>query len=420
MDNLVLSWCCKYDKVSDLQKRGITPDFFVEDWATVANYIFRVKRENGRAPSIDVVKNRFPATAKELVESITEEDGKTLIVELMLRRRWMEQTQWVLDWEDQVQTYHDVEAGNELLRAALMAGQARDGQSNGLVDIFDISFSKHILRDQKRLRDDTLGIKSGLAAFDAHDRFLRGEVITNIARSGQGKSWLSLFFAAHALMQGLKVMLYPLEMSVEQSYYRLMTMLITMHFGWRQTILNSSLKMGGVSLKELRRYQEEFEERYGGRFLMANVANSMGSYNLDRIESEIESEQPDMAWIDYINLLQANTQRDAKGWEKIENLSGGIKQIAMRQDIVMGMSAQVNREGARSLVDEIQLPGLEHIAGGDTIGRDSDAVFSMAKKDNIIHWALIKRRDGAEIPHQKMSVDLNRGLFTQLGEEDGY
>ena len=94
----------------------------------------------------------------------------------------------------------------------------------------------------------------------------------------------------------------------------------------------------------------------------------------------------------------------------VKALSNGCKQIAVRHNTVVGVSAQVSRQ---AISGNILLPRLEHIAYGDAIGQDSDHVVPIARKPGTSHlyYGMVKNRHGPEIPRTRIKYAFDEGLI---------
>lgn len=234
-------------------------------------------------------------------------------------------------------------------------------------------------------------------------------------------SWLDLLFMATAVTNGQKVVLYPLEMTLFETATRLYTIFSKEMFGMSRVIKNMDLNRGMVSELKVRRFLKVMEEKFGGRLLVADMGTMSDPYTLERIEAETEVHRPDVIWIDYITLLKppGNNNRGVDEWGAVKLLSGGIKGIAMRRNVVGGVSAQVNRQALNN--EKIFLPRLENIAYGDSIGQDTDICISINRKGPILYYAVVKNRGGPEVPQKKCRFDVNLGHIVEeddLEDED--
>src|SRR6202035_3589814 len=96
---------------------------------------------------------------------------------------------------------------------------------------------------------------TGLKRFDAYAGGLqRQRMVTIIGRTGLGKSWLDLLFTACAVQYGAKVILYPLEMTLPETAFRLYTIFSQRMFGMERVFKNYDLSVGKVSKAKIMRF----------------------------------------------------------------------------------------------------------------------------------------------------------------------
>lgn len=230
-------------------------------------------------------------------------------------------------------------------------------------------------------------------------------------------SWLDLLFVASAVMHGAKVVLYPLEMNLTETAMRLYTIFSQKMFGAQKVLKNYDLTMGRVTPAKVARFLAVLEDKFQGQLYVADMANLSDPYTNERIEAEVDIHKPDMFWVDYLTLLKPPPgSGGAADWQAVRALSNGIKNTAMRRNVIGGCSAQVNREALKT---KAFLPRLENIAYGDSIGQDSDLVFSINRKKDYLYYSLVKNRGGPEISRTKVRFFVDEGLIEEVEEEEG-
>ena len=72
----------------------------------------------------------------------------------------------------------------------------------------------------------------------------------------------------------------------------------------------------------------------------------------------------------------------------------------------------------RAAVDETAKIDVSHIAQSDKIGQDSTVVIFLEQKDNVMTLHLAKARDGGSGQKLKYAINLDRGIFDFLPNED--
>jgi replicative DNA helicase len=243
----------------------------------------------------------------------------------------------------------------------------------------------------------------------------RKRMIVVMGRPGLGKSWLDLLFVANTVVNGGKVVLYPLEMTLFETAMRLYTIFTQRIFGGEKVLKNFDLTQGHISTKKIRRFVSALEDKYAGQLLVADVGSIGDPYTVERIEAETEMNRPDVIWVDYITLMRApRNDRDNES-TAIKSLAEGIKGIAQRQDCVGGASAQVNRDAIKG---NHQLPRLEHIMYGDAIGQAADQVIPINRNGNYLYYALVKNRHGPEFGRTRVRFFPNEGVIEESNEQE--
>lgn len=230
------------------------------------------------------------------------------------------------------------------------------------------------------------------------------ELATIVARSNQGKSWILFKCAVAAVEQGLNVGIYSGEMSERKVGYRIDTLI--------SNISNTALTKGDRSVQnEYKRYLDNLPNRYTG-FLKVLTPNMIdGPAGVSALRAFVEKENLDILFIDQHSLLEDD--RHARSpVEKASNISKDLKNLQVLKKIPIVSVSQQNRTSTENGV------GLEHIAQADRIGQDSTIVIFFEQKNGLLTLHLIKSRDSANMKNISYLVDLNKGIFTYVPEED--
>lgn len=214
----------------------------------------------------------------------------------------------------------------------------------------------------------------------------RGDMISLVARPGEGKSQLSLWFALKQWRQGRVPLVFPLEMRALQCEQRLVAM-------------DAKLSLSGVRVspeglsstgqKKMLKHFEELRKQpkpffiVDGNLMNLSVADAL---TLARLV------QPDVIIFDGAYLLRLPNRRPAPRYERIAEVAESIKQdVALNLNLPVFCTWQLNRDAAKrrrrkprfetssepapQLTDRI--PTLEDIADSDAIGRVSSIVLAM-------------------------------------------
>ena len=230
------------------------------------------------------------------------------------------------------------------------------------------------------------------------------ELATIVARSNQGKSWVLFKCAVAAVEQGLRVGIYSGEMSERKVGYRIDTLIAN--------ISNTALTKGDRTVQnEYKRYLDNLPERYKGvlKVLTPNMID--GPAGVQALRAFIEKESLDILFIDQHSLLEDD--RHARSpVEKASNISKDLKNLQVLKKIPIISVSQQNRSSTENGI------GLEHIAQADRIGQDSTIVIFFEQKNGLMTLHLVKSRDSANMRDLTYVIDLNKGLFTYVPEEE--
>ena len=417
LDAQIISYVVRRpDSLVQLQRAGIQPNDFVQGYDRIWQYICRIKKQHGIVPSKTTLESRF--TKFEYVKT-READLGFLLSELRRRKKWQD----LLDVIDYAATNaaspDDVDKVLEVVQSKVN-NLAYGGETGAhLVDVFSKEASKQLLKDIRERRQTVFqGLPTGLKRIDKLGGLQRGHMVTVVGRLGTGKSWINLLFVANAVRGGAKVLLYPLEMTLEETVYRLYAIFSLLEYGPERVLKNRAIATGQVSKKKLVSFLKTLEEKYAGQLHIASIGTMHSPYTLERIEAEVDLYRPDMFWIDYLTLLKAPPGHE-KEYTAVRSLSSGIKNMAMRFKCVGGASAQVNREAMKG---KSFIPRPENISFGDSIGQDSDMVIGLNRKEEMLYYGLVKNRNGPEIPLVRVKFFPDMGLISederQIEEEE--
>lgn len=225
----------------------------------------------------------------------------------------------------------------------------------------------------------------------------RKELTTVAARTSVGKSAFTLQIANGAWKQGAKVLYFPLEMSVMQTYGRLM---IANGF-----LDPKELQTGKVkneldyqnALDDIRRMHES------GRFKIYE-----GQGQIEKIENTIKTEKPFLVVIDQLSQMRANVPfRDLR--LQFSYMTSNLKRIAMQEDVAIILVCQINRDGDGTK------PTMANLKESGSIEEDSDNVILLHRYKNDERPGL-SAYDGNEV--RPMCLDLAKQRDGETGEID--
>lgn len=416
LDGSIIGLCLDSPQIFNrVRQLGITDEYFVDDYEKVWRWILRMKKEHGNTPSIDVTEARFSdlnfSTPKR-------KDFPILLHDMLNRKKFRDFLMAVDEASLTASSPDDLPVALSQLQGRMNELQLRNGKSN-IVDLFSEEGGKRMIEDMRKRRSGLAqGIPTGLRRLDSVTGGLqKREMYVVMGRPGLGKSWLDLLFTASAVMHGQRVVLYPLEMTLEMTAIRLYTLFSQKMFGGQKIFRNTDLARGAINKAKIIRFLHILEDKFQGQMLVADIGNMSDPYTVERIDAETEAHKPDMFWVDYITLMRApGIGRDGgEDHTTVKALSNGIKHIAVRNGCVGGASAQVNREAIKG---RQFLPRVENIAYGDAIGQDATGVVSINRKGPHLYYALVKHRHGPEVGRTRCKFFVDEGLIEETSDQD--
>ena len=230
------------------------------------------------------------------------------------------------------------------------------------------------------------------------------ELATIVARPGVGKSWVLLKCAVAALEQGLRVGIYSGEMSEKKVGYRFDT--IVGH------ISNYAITKGNDSVQvDYQRYIEGLKDKFKGCLKVLTPAMINGPAGVTALRAFIEKEKLDVLCVDQHSLLE-DDRKARTPVEKASNISKDLKNLQVMKHIPIIAVSQQNRESTETGLD------VSLVAQSDRIGQDSTVVIFITQKEGIMTLTLAKSRDSETGKKLSYAVDLNKGIWSYLPEEN--
>ena len=392
-----LNYLLKTKDSSILLVNNINEDFF-SDYKNEYNFIINHLREYGNIPDSITFLNNFPSfdiievseSPDFLIDKLYEDKNTRVLASIFnkIKKHLME---------------GDIDKAMELYTSS--TDVVLKAKHIDAVDILT-NTDRYEAYLQRCENFDKFYVKTG---FKELDEIIGGwdreeELATIVARSNQGKSWILFKCAVAAVEQGLNVGIYSGEMSERKVGYRIDTLI--------SNISNSSITKGDRQIQnEYKKHLDSLPNKYKGclKVLTPNMID--GPAGVTSLRAFIEKENLDILFIDQHSLLEDD--RHAKNpVEKASNISRDLKNLQVIKKVPIISVSQQNRNSTENGV------GLEHVAQSDRIAQDSTIVIFFEQKDGIMTMHLIKSRDSVNMKDLKYSIDLNKGLFIYIPEED--
>lgn len=336
-------------------------------------------------PSNKAFKSKFP---RFNIVNVPESDMEILVDQCKHNKVKTDLTKSMLD------TSHRITAGEEpekVLQSHIKKLRSIDLQFSDVKDInimenLDSYLLSYAEKFDKMESGEYFGIPYGLKYLDEVTGGMQPkELITMVARTGVGKTWLLTKFCSSAALSGYKSVYFSLEMDCQSIMNRLFTIL-----SWEisqdkfnndgkkakkrkgkiaDILYNMDLNLGKIPTKKVGKIVKEIHERIGESIIVPDIP---GKFGISSSGQKIELLEPDVAFFDYFGQ-----QSFGGSWEQASDASKLAKEIARTYSIPYVMGAQLNRAGAQN-----KNPSLDQISLTDSVGQDSDKVFILTPLEN--------------------------------------
>lgn len=377
---------------------NLTDDFF-SDYKDEFNYIRNHLQQYGKIPDVATFLSIFPSfdvfevteSPKYLLDALYEDRNKRYLVKSFNLIR-------------------DAINNNDIDKALRIQKETNDKlvQAKHLesVDIFQDTSRYNTFID-KMTDFNRYYVSTGFPELDevigGWDR--KEEYATIIARPGVGKSFVLLKTALAAAEKGLKVGLYSGEMTPNKVGYRLDSLI--------SHISNTKLNHGNSEVQiDYQKFINNIRNNIPGTITILTPAMVGGPVGVGVLRAFIEKEKLDMLCVDQHSLL--SDDRGARNIiERAANISTDLKLLQTLTGIPIITVSQQNREKVEEgAVD------TRNVSQSDKIGQDSTIVIALEKKESVLTLNLIKTRDGGEGKHLRYLINLDKGSFIFLPDEE--
>ena len=255
-------------------------------------------------------------------------------------------------------------------------------------DIIQHAIERYELFRDKLNNPATQTISTGLKELD--DIFggweMGDELVTVVARTNMGKSWVLMKFLSEAWKQGKRVGLYSGEMNHIKLGYRFDALF--QHFS------NRALVQGRVD--DVTGYKEYIDElsTHKNPFIIITQKEFGGRPTVRQIRNFVEENNIEIMGIDQYSLMddgRANGRDPTR--LRLAHISEDLFLLSSEMRIPILGLAQANRDGINK-DDQTQAPGLENIKESDDIAHNSSKCIGMRQSNFGLVLDIIKNREG--------------------------
>ena len=269
-------------------------------------------------------------------------------------------------------------------------------EKDGLNDIFSRLFDEY--SSDKKV-DKFL---TGIPCIDkVTNGFARGELVTIGAKSGVGKSTLSLRIALNMFKrEDIKILMISREMSKEQIGERI----IATH----TDIDKQTFEQKSFSEKDWQRIVNVMETYGSDKFII-----DTRSKTIEDIKRRVIKEEPDILIVDYLQLLTPLDSKVSRE-RQIADMSRELKNLTLDNDMVVIQLSQLAEKG----IGNYRPTGESHIRESRAPYHDSNIVIYIHQPSEDLEMEQIRKSSSLEF-FQKMSKDEFKEKMEAQREECG-
>lgn len=237
----------------------------------------------------------------------------------------------------------------------------------------------------------------------------KGSFWTFAARLKQGKSWMLAYIIAHALLQGVSIMYFTLEMPQAQVLPRVHAILARyLRYPTRYYDLHGK----GFDPIAYRRLLRLIRDDVPGELYVRDTSQGP----ISTLDVQALSRHADLSIIDHLGLMTSpGAKRAIDDWRVMATISNIIKEIAVSNDVPIIAAAQINREGDAADSRNWKPPKARNLAQADAIGQDSDVIVTMKRRTrSVMVCSLEENRSGESSILWHTRFDPNEGRFDEI------
>lgn len=357
------------DMKSAINKK-ITGNFFLTSAKPIWEFIRQHYREYKKVPSLEVVTRKFPdfKTVK------TNEPVEYFIKELQDRQRYNLILTGMRKISRGLSEKDSEKAMKELTRLVSKINTEvqihRDSNWNEDVE----ERIERMAHKMKHMGVD--GVSYGVEAMDiATGGMHPAELITVLGKPGTGKTYFELAVLARGFMlEGEDVLFISREMEGWQIEQRMDSIMLG--------IPADKIRRGLFTTEEFEDYKQrlyDLKNQPYGRLIVS--ADDEKGFGLTAIQAKIEEHLPNggLVIIDGSYLLDDDEGNHRQSnWEKITNITRGLKRLARRTQCTIAQSSQLGRGQKRGAKVD-----LDNISFSSSFEQDSDVIWSLYQSDEM-------------------------------------
>jgi replicative DNA helicase len=404
-ETLLLSKAIQDRDLTQLFQRNVNDSWFLDNEDRKVWSLLKAHFTNyGECPSIDVIKDNFPAYQVVQVNDSIE----YLLDELISSRRKSATVTMIGEAIEHIEKRRDHESALIEIQKGLIKLE-----QDGLTKSSDVDITENPMQ----LWDDYLyrksnpgliGVPTGFPTIDAATNGLQnGQLIIIVAPPKTGKSTLALQIAQNVHLKGSTPMFQSFEMTNQEQLSRYVAM--------RARVSHTRYQVGALTEAEESRVKAKLQAVSEMREKFWLIGATEGA-TVSAIASKIQVHQPDVIFIDGMYLMIDENGEKPGSPQALTNITRSLKRLAQRVNKPVVISTQVLENKMRN--GQVTTDAIGY---SSSFHQDADVIFGLQREDeNVDDTRLLKviasRNSGpAEV---SMLWDWNTGAFREITADD--
>jgi replicative DNA helicase len=399
VERAVISLIEFYEDIAKLRAINVSPKSFIvypKIYEFILNY---TKQYEGKIPPREVILTEFPEFEFIDVPQDSKDYYFSTLQELNYQSSVVNVFEFATDFIEKGQVKEAVnyttKALSKLNKPIKVSQEKTDKES---LNRFEEYKEKRALINQ----GTRIGVKTGLFLFD--DQLMGwqpGWLVGLVGRYEVGKSWLLVYTCCNAYDDGYRILYISPEMVRSELALRFDVTLARL---WGYEFSHTCLSYGQrVNEAKYREFLEKVSQN--DRWLTAD-SNDGKVFTVEGIADIADNFKPDIIAIDGLPLLTEVGQESDQSWQKIFNLSTGLKNLAVTTNSTILCVMQANRDAA-GRTDS--MPRKQDISYGDAFGQACDILIMMGSdaKDESIRKLKLEKKRGGRADRKTYNISFN-------------
>lgn len=361
--------------------RGLREEYFLNDELPVYEYMRRHYRRYGSVPIIETVEDECNISMPVADESVSYYVKR---VEDRYLYSIIRESYGTL--KDALRAY-DMDTAKDIISDMRRVVRITVS-SNDIRTIDEAAATVLDLYEHAHTNPGLSGVPSGLPHLDSlTGGYQSGDLVSYVARPGQGKTYILLSQTRAAWEAGYSVLVVTMEMTIPQIARRF----IAMHSG----VNPRYIIRGQLSSHATTRLKQCVDNLMGsGRF---HIYSGGRRKSPSDVEMLIQEYRPDVVYVDGAHMMNPDNSRYEQRNTRVSYIFDSLNQITIDHSIPVVVTTHLNRAAGSKGKDA----SLETVAYSDAIGAHSSLVLSVEhgvapfqKTQRVLRF--LKGREGEE------------------------